>query len=337
MWIEDNPLLLGQPLMIIGRQVPTAYGGFIDLLAVDREGVINVLELKRDKTPRDVVAQVLDYGSWVAGLDRDEIVEVFEAYKPGVSFDSAFAEVFGDTPDEINSEQRFVIVAASVDGATERIVRFLSSTYGVPIDVLFINHFVDGGVTYLARAWLAADDTSTATANWQSGKKKSTREPWNGTDWYVAFGEDPGGRQWQDARHYGFVSAGGGAWYSKTLRSLPIGARVFVHIPKHGYVGIGKVTGEPMQFADAVVSVDDTNDETRSLKGLPLAGHYIHNSDRDDPDSAEWVVPVAWEVTVPIDEAKWQAGFFANQNSATRLRSSFTIATVSELLGLQEE
>ena len=41
---------------------------YIDLLAIDADGNLHVLELKRDKTPRDVVAQVLDYGSWVTTL-----------------------------------------------------------------------------------------------------------------------------------------------------------------------------------------------------------------------------------------------------------------------------
>ena len=35
----------------------------------------------------------------------------------------------------------------------------------------------------------------------------------------------------EDAVKYGFVSAGGGRWYSQTLRGLPVGARVFVNIP----------------------------------------------------------------------------------------------------------
>ncbi|WP_281450867.1 hypothetical protein [Paenarthrobacter nitroguajacolicus] len=34
-YIEADPALLGQRLLLIGRQVPTGYGGFIDLLAID--------------------------------------------------------------------------------------------------------------------------------------------------------------------------------------------------------------------------------------------------------------------------------------------------------------
>ncbi len=34
-YIESDPTLLGETLLVIGRQVPTAFGGFIDLLALD--------------------------------------------------------------------------------------------------------------------------------------------------------------------------------------------------------------------------------------------------------------------------------------------------------------
>jgi RecB family endonuclease NucS len=36
--------------------VLTSYNKYIDLLAIDRNGSIVIIELKRDKTPRDVVA-----------------------------------------------------------------------------------------------------------------------------------------------------------------------------------------------------------------------------------------------------------------------------------------
>src|SRR5437764_5921655 len=75
--IVRDPSLLGIDLLVVGRQVVTAYGGFIDVLAVDSDAHVHVLELKRDRTPRDVVAQVLDYGSWVQDLTLADVEAIF--------------------------------------------------------------------------------------------------------------------------------------------------------------------------------------------------------------------------------------------------------------------
>src|SRR5687767_4928764 len=79
-WLEADPGLLGMDLMIIGRQIVTDHGGRIDLLAIDRSGDMNVIELKRDRTPREIVAQVLDYASWVATLTTKRVHELAIAY-----------------------------------------------------------------------------------------------------------------------------------------------------------------------------------------------------------------------------------------------------------------
>jgi hypothetical protein len=40
---------------------------------VDATGSIIVIELKKHKTPRDVVAQSIDYAAWVEGLPSERI------------------------------------------------------------------------------------------------------------------------------------------------------------------------------------------------------------------------------------------------------------------------
>lgn len=95
-YLAHDPSLLGDRLLVIGRQVRTPHGKLIDLVAIDAEGNLHVLELKRHRTPRAVVAQVLDYGSWVAGLDRDSVIDIANDHLP-VPFETAFADVFGDS------------------------------------------------------------------------------------------------------------------------------------------------------------------------------------------------------------------------------------------------
>ena len=57
--VQDISILSPQ-LLLIGRQIPTGYGTFIDMLAMDEEGGLSVIELKKGRTPREVIAQLLD-------------------------------------------------------------------------------------------------------------------------------------------------------------------------------------------------------------------------------------------------------------------------------------
>ena len=131
MLIED-PSMSGTDLLILGRQVLTSHGGFIDLLALDADGRAHVLELKRDRTPRDVVAQALDYGSWVEGLSLEDLEQIYLDHQGGnKQLDEAFAEQFDSPlPDVVNAEQQFTIIASELDPTSERIVEFLAEGYG---------------------------------------------------------------------------------------------------------------------------------------------------------------------------------------------------------------
>jgi hypothetical protein len=324
--IESDPSLLGGALMILGRQVKTDSGKLIDLLGIDAEGNVHILELKRDRTPRDVVAQTLDYGAWVDQLGQEEIRDIYAQYKatPGNgSFDEAFEGKFGIAPPEsLNDSHVLTIVATDMDAATERIVAYLANRQ-VPINVLFFSYYEDDGRSYIARTWMLDETQAKASRAGGDSKKK---EPWNGLDWYVSFGEYEGGRQWADALKYGFVSAGGAPWYSRTIRQLAQGARVFVYIPKVGYVGVGITNTQPQRFREVDVMIDGA---AMPLRNLSLQGTYVHPDEAKGEEYEEWVVPVTWIKAVEQVKAFRQLGLFANQNSACKLRSQFTIDSVS--------
>ena len=57
-------------------------------------------------------------------------------------------------PDELNDSHEIVIVGSGFDPATERIVEYLSSEYGVRINAVFFRSFLDSEREYLCRAWL---------------------------------------------------------------------------------------------------------------------------------------------------------------------------------------
>lgn len=331
-FLEQDPSLLGDRLLVIGRQVPTAYGKYIDLLAVDGDGNVHVLELKRDRTPRDVVAQVLDYGSWVTSLDRDTILEIANSHLD-VPFESAFEDVFGGpAPDELNGELRLTVVATALDSSSERIVNYLRG-FGVPVNVVFFSFLEDDGRRYLARSWLASgEDGRPGSA--QGRRRQTKRAEWNEIDWFVSFGDDEG-RSWEDGRRFGFVSAGGDPWYSRTLRALPVGARVNVHIPKYGYVAVGETLAQAERFDSARVLVGG---DWVPLHEQALRAPYRHDGS-DEPvsdENAEYVVPVRWIRAHPKSEAFWEKGMFANQNSACKLRQEFTLERLAAHFDLSD-
>lgn len=60
--VESDPKLLGIDVLIIGRQTQTPSGP-LDLLALDGDARLVVIENKRDRTPREVLAQTIDYAA----------------------------------------------------------------------------------------------------------------------------------------------------------------------------------------------------------------------------------------------------------------------------------
>jgi hypothetical protein len=139
-------------------------------------------------------------------------------------------------------------------------------------------------------------------------------------DFYFSAGEGER-RRWADMVRFGFISAGGGRWYSRTLRALSAGDRVWAHIPRVGYVGVGLVTAPVVPVAES---------------GLLDADLEAPAMDRGagDPDRSEYVVRVRWEVAWSREEAFWIPGLYANENSVTKLRDSWTLERLSEAFGV---
>src|ERR1035437_2546183 len=123
-WLARDISLLDPGLLVIGRQVETDFGGFMDLLCLDRAGDVVIVELKRDKTPREITAQVLDYGSWAKDLSNDQITALAEVYLGQGKFEEAFKRRFGvDLPETLNENHRLLIVGSEIDASSERIIK----------------------------------------------------------------------------------------------------------------------------------------------------------------------------------------------------------------------
>lgn len=330
--LADEPGMCGIDLLVIGRQVRTGHGGYIDLLALDSDGRVHVLELKRDRTPRDVVAQTLDYGSWVKDLSLEELEQIhLDHHGDETDLDEAFAERFGSPlPDVVNAGQQFTIIASELDPTSDRIVEFLAESYGVPINAVFFRHFSDDGRDYLARTWLL-DPQPTEDKAARLSRSKS--RPWNGQDFYIVLGRAGDPRRWSVASKYGMLNAGGGSWYWKPLRNLTPRKRVFAYVGGVGYVGIGRVTGEMIPAREATVEIDGQSQPLLDQPELST-DKWWQRAASEDPEMTEMVVPVEWLATRPLDQAVREKGLFASQVTVCKLRDEHTIKTVELALGL---
>lgn len=146
-WMEHNPQAITDDggLLIIGREVTTDLGASIDLLGVDRVGNVAVVELKRGQTPRETLAQALEYTAFVSTLGSDALGSLYRGYSgdDGITLASAHREFF-DLSDEdtvaFNTEQRIVLVATDVAPAVHASAEYLNRR-GLRVTCLEFGYF----------------------------------------------------------------------------------------------------------------------------------------------------------------------------------------------------
>ena len=157
-WLESNPdgIVEDGRILIIGRQVVTNFGGFIDLLGLDREGDVVVVELKRDRTPRDTIAQSLEYVSFAERLDTAQLEGILRSYLNDDSLSLAqhhreYFELGSDEAVAFNKDQRIVIVGQRVTPEIRQTATFLRSK-GIRVTCVEFTFFqADGGTRLLSQ------------------------------------------------------------------------------------------------------------------------------------------------------------------------------------------
>lgn len=170
-WLCRDVSLLSDKLLVIGRQISMG-GGTLDLLAVDEQANLVIVELKRDKTPRDVVAQTLDYASCIQDFGREDVERHTKDFL-GKEFDEAFEQRFGhEAPETVNVRHRMFIVASSLDSRTQRIVEYLSRVHGVDINAATFSYFNTEQGEFVARSMLLDEDEVERRAEAQTTKRR---------------------------------------------------------------------------------------------------------------------------------------------------------------------
>ena len=149
-WIENSPWALVQeePILWIGRQASANVEEstiFPDLLGVDSEGNLVIVELKRSKAPREVVAQLLEYAAWGKELSDEQIQGIaatyFQTGQKETTLQDAFGEMFEDEMPVLNRRLRLFVVAAEIPGTVLQVCRFLRTSHSMDINCLTVSTF----------------------------------------------------------------------------------------------------------------------------------------------------------------------------------------------------
>ena len=115
-WIAANPGILGEDLLIIGKE----FSGFdrtderLDLLVVDVDGKLVVIELKRDDTGADAHWQAIKYASYLHRASADDIIRMFADYE-AISEEEALNKLLqhlgADDLGILNNDQRIILAS----------------------------------------------------------------------------------------------------------------------------------------------------------------------------------------------------------------------------------
>ncbi len=142
---------------------------------------------------------------------------------------------------------------------------------------------------------------------------------------YASFGIFDESRSWNDAVKYGFISANGGSWFTKSMQSAFVGDRVWVHIPQKGYVGVGIVIEESQPAKSSVFKVAG---QDIIFNDLSLKGKYATDASEEEQ---EYLIKIDWIKTFDVNSAIWEQDFFANQNTICKPQTDKWKHTVDRL------
>ena len=115
-WVAANPDILGENLLIVAKE----FSGFdrtnerLDLLAVDDDGKLVVVELKRDDTGSDAHWQAIKYASYVARANEDDVTEMLASHEnitPDNARERLIEHLGADDLKALNNDQRIVLAS----------------------------------------------------------------------------------------------------------------------------------------------------------------------------------------------------------------------------------
>ncbi len=280
----------------------------IDLLCLDDDANLVVVELKRGQDGGHMDLQSIRYAAMVAAMTFDRAVHAHERYLASIGSEEVaeerLLEFLGwDEPqeDEFARDVRIILVSADFSAEITTAVLWLIDR---GLDIRCVKMFpykLDEEVLISVEQMIplpSAESYQVRMREKSIGVRRAQRGGGTFTGyWFVNVGEHGGPanhRSWDDARMYGFVSAGGRS--VRQLAELKPGDRVFVYRKNRGYVGAGVVTASATPWDEFIVEA-----EGKPITELPLA--EPDNPVSGDPALCEHCIGIRWVKTLDREQA----------------------------------
>ncbi len=315
-WLKQQPGLMGEKLKIVGSQ----FAGFdktldrLDLLALDRDGKLVVVEIKRDDSGSGQDLQALRYAAYVSTLTAEQIVGLYRCYESkehGREMTASEARkeledfIRAESLDALDEDEqpRMVLVAAGFQVGVTNTALWLTRNFGLDITcVQVLPYEISGEIVLASTILIPLPEAADYEVRLKEKRRKArARRDGDTIDFEIVrafIASIPAGK-WAS---YGDVAAAAGApkggqalgtWLSRNEQDVP--PRVYRVLNRHGEVSPGwhateswlpatpsdvqaKLAAEGVQFdATGRASQDQrfTTDDWAAMQPDPSAGNGL--------------------------------------------------------------
>ena len=276
-WMAENPeLLFGtERVLVISQSVSGQSMG--DILALDADGRLVIVEIKRDWSNRATVGQILEYAAEMTGKCYEDLEKLHHSYWIKQQSNCSYASLLKRfqtltdnhecDEDDIPRRQkghRILIVAPAADEGLMRIVEWLRE-YGVPISFVPFTIHADTESTDIL---LELEPLLEA----QSFGEIVENRDWRG-DWIFNTNETYAPGAYRKMFDQGVIAIHGYESGPANLTGSAEGQRVFAYVNRKGVLAVGSI-----------------------VNGRPIPGTTVFGEDR------EFHVKVVWETVVDDDK-----------------------------------
>lgn len=142
-WVLANPDIVRDGLTVVAQQLVMPDRGRLDLLCIDRQQRWVLIELKRGRADRDVVAQVIDYMSYLATLPRSDLERRLagQTRLTDGATKALVAALLRSESDDSGRDITAIVVGSDADVATIRMADYLANKHDIPISVVTLQTF----------------------------------------------------------------------------------------------------------------------------------------------------------------------------------------------------